>query len=99
MSEFISNFHFIRPWYLLLLLPVVAMGWKFLRYTPNKSSWEKVCDKKLLEFLLVKGSSSLRKFVTYLTAAGLIFSIIAISGPAWKKKEVPTLSSDNPVMI
>lgn len=57
MEEFFRDFHFLRPWYLLLLFLPLLFYWKFFRGVRNKSSWEAVCDKRLLDFLLVRGSS------------------------------------------
>lgn len=99
MSEFIVNFHFMRPYWLILLLLPVFFYWKFMKGVDNQSSWEKVCDKNLLEFLLIKGSSSVRRFMVYAFSIGFIFSIIAAAGPTWKKREIPALIYDNPVMI
>ena len=94
-----ADFHFMRPWFLVLLLLPLAYGWRFFRKTDNKSSWENVIDKNLLGFLLIKGSSSLRKMVSLMTLLGVVFAIVALAGPAWKKKDIPTLIPDNPVMI
>ena len=58
MSEFLSNFHFIRPFVLLLLLLPLGFFWHYARSRGRNSSWAQVCDKNLLDFLLVKGSSS-----------------------------------------
>ena len=87
MEEFIRNFHFLRPWYLLLLFLPLLFYWKYFRGIRNKSSWEAVCDKRLLDFLLIKGSSAQRKAVSYLAFAGFIGAILALSGPSWQKKE------------
>ena len=99
MTEFLQNFHFIRPWYLLLLVLPFLYYWRYMRGVDNTSSWEKVCDKNLLCYLLVRGSSGQRKMLYSLFLAGFITAVIAISGPAWKKKEVPLLAADNPLMI
>lgn len=99
MEEFIRNFHFLRPWYLLLLFLPLLFYWKYFRGIRNKSSWEAVCDKRLLDFLLIKGSSAQRKAVSYLAFAGFIGAILALSGPSWQKKEVPDLAPENPVML
>lgn len=52
MEEFFRDFHFLRPWYLLLLFLPLLFYWKFFRGVRNKSSWEAVCDKRLLDFCL-----------------------------------------------
>lgn len=99
MEEFIRDFHFLRPWFLLLLLLPILFYWKFFKGFNNKSSWERVCDKRLLEFLLIKGSSAQRKTVVYLVFIGFVGAVLALSGPTWQKKEVPDLSPENPVML
>lgn len=66
MEEFFRDFHFLRPWYLLLWFLPLLFYWKFFRGVRNKSSWEAVCDKRLLDFLLVRGSSAQRRAVSYL---------------------------------
>lgn len=99
MEEFLTNFHFLRPWWLLLLILPVLFYWRFFKGIKNKSSWEGVCDKRLLDFLLIKGSSKQRKAIAYLAFVGIFFAIIAVAGPTWKKKEVPSLSPENPVML
>lgn len=99
MQEFITNFHFIRPWYLLLFILPALFYWKYFRGLNNKSSWEGVCDKRLLDFLLIKGSSKQRKFISYLALVGFLSIVVAIAGPSWKKQEVPSLVPENPIMI
>lgn len=99
MEEFFRDFHFLRPWYLLLLFLPLLFYWKFFRGVRNKSSWEAVCDKRLLDFLLVRGSSAQRRAVSYLAFAGFVGAVLALSGPTWQKKEVPDLAPENPVML
>lgn len=99
MHEILANFHFLRPWGLLLLAVPLFLYWKYFRGIKNQSSWEKVCDKNLLDFLLVKGSSQQRKTISYLGLCGLLAAAVAIAGPSWKKTEVPSLTPENPVMI
>ncbi len=99
MNEFMANFHFLRPWWLLALLLPMFFYWKYFRGMKSLSSWEKVCDKKLLNFLLIKGSSVQRKLVGFLSMLGVISAIIAVAGPSWQKNAVPALTPENPVMI
>ena len=99
MAEFWHNFHFLRPWLLLLLvLPLFLYGFYF-RGISVQSSWQKVIDKRLLDYLLVKGSSSKRHFLVLLALIGMLVAIIAAAGPSWQKVEVPLLSQKNPVMV
>ena len=99
MDTMLQNFHFLRPWFLLLILPVLFMYGRYLKSGSTKSSWQKVIDKKLLNFLLIKGSSQRRNFYSIATILGMMAAIIAVSGPSFQKIEVPALTPQNPVMI
>jgi len=99
MNNFFSDFHFLRPWLLLLAFLPILIYWKYYKGSKNKSSWEKVCDKNLLDFLLVRGSSFQRKNIGYIGLIALLLAIIAASGPAWHKKEIPSFVPENPVMV
>ena len=99
MSEFITEFHFIRPLILVLLVIPLLFSWKHFQGLTRVSSWANVCDKKLLDFLLIKGSSTQRKFILWLGMLGFVIGIIAAAGPTWKKQEIPNMTSENPVMI
>lgn len=56
IEEFITNFHFLRPWLLLLLLLPILLYTRYYKISNLQSSWQKVIDKRLLSYLLVKGS-------------------------------------------
>ena len=99
MEEWLVKFHFLRPWWLGLLLVPLFFYARFLRGKNNKSSWEKVCDRRLLDFLLIKGSSLQRKIMSHFALVGMVVAIIAAAGPSWEKIEIPSLEPENPVMI
>lgn len=99
MQEFISNFHFLRPLWLICLILPLFFYWKYFRGINNKSTWENVCDKKLLNYLLIKGSSAQRRLIAVLSLVGFIGAIMALSGPSWRKQEAPVMTPENPVMI
>ena len=99
MNEFIQNFHFIRP-LLLMLLIFPALAFVLRRKTYSElSSWEDVCDKNLLSYLLIKGKNQKRKNLFWLMFIGLSSGIVAAAGPTWKQKELPALYEQNPLII
>ena len=99
MNEFIDNFHFLRPWLLLLLaFPVLLYG-RYYKISNLQSSWQKVIDKRLLGYLLVKGSAKKRKMYALSAFIAMIVSIIASAGPSFQKVEVPAFEIQNPLMI
>lgn len=99
MMEFIQNFHFLRPWLLLFLLVPGFIYFFKLKKLATISSWEDVCDKKLLTFLLVTNGATKKISILKFIYIGLIFASLAAAGPAWKKIEIPAISVENPNMF
>ena len=99
MIDFFQNFHFLRPWLLLLLVFPLLLFVYWRGRINSASSWEKVCDKNLLKFLLVKGSALQRRLTFYLCGLGLMTAIFGAAGPCWIKQEVDGLNTENPLMI
>lgn len=97
--EWLQDFHFLRPYWLLALILPFIFGYRWLKNDAVQSSWAEVCDEHLLDFLLIKGHNKQRKFPYLLLSIIIFFTVIALSGPTWVKKENPALSVDNPVMI
>jgi hypothetical protein len=60
--EWINDFHFLRPYWLLLLILPFFIYYKFSILSDTQSSWAKVCDKNLLQFLLVKHKAGSFRF-------------------------------------
>ncbi len=99
MIEFWQNFHFLRPWLLLFLLIPVFLYFVKLKKFSTISSWEDVCDKHLLQFLLVNNASMKKISILKFIYIGLIAASLAAAGPAWEKIEIPALSVENPNMF
>lgn len=95
----LQDFHFLRPYLLIGLIfsgILLRILWKDERI---QSSWAKVCDENLLNYLLIKGENKQRR-IPYILAVIISFVLtLAAAGPSWEKKDNPALSADNPMMI
>ncbi len=81
---------FLRPWFLLLLL-VPFLFSIFNREKRRTSSWEEIISPELLPFLLVKGTTAKTKRRQLYRIILWSFLCIALSGPSWKQKNIPTI--------
>ena len=99
MTDFIQNFHFLRPWVLLFFILPVIFYFKKIGLKNLYSSWENICDKNLLNFLLIDKAHHKKISVGKYFYTGLIAAIIAAAGPTWKKIEIPSFVVENPSMI
>lgn len=94
-----ADFHFLRPLWLLALIPYGAIGILLLRQRLGKRNWSAVCDAVLLPYLL-QDKPGVKKRVFYAagtTAAGL--AILALAGPAWERLPAPVFRNDSALVI
>lgn len=99
MTEFLQNFHFLRPWLLIFLLLPLILYLKKIKFSAVSSSWEDICDAHLLKFLLVNNKRAKKTDVKKFIYTGLIFATFAAAGPSWKKEDMPTFAIENPNMF
>jgi len=91
--------HFLRPLWLLALIPVAAIVIFILRRNRPESQWGDVIAPNLLKHLLVEPETRWRLNPLYLVAAGLVFGIIALSGPTWRRELPPFVEDKAPLMV
>ncbi|WP_246702696.1 VWA domain-containing protein [Starkeya sp. ORNL1] len=98
MMDALAAFHFLRPWWLLLLLPALALWWLERRETDTTARWRAAIDPALLRHLIVGGDT--RRFKpSDLLLAGWIVGVLAIAGPAWRQAPSPFAQSARPAMF
>jgi len=86
-------FHFLRPAWILALIPVAALiAWAWRAMARGASDdWAGAVDAHLLKHLTVQGQSAGRsRALTLALATGLVTAVVAMAGPTWFK--VPTLA-------
>ena len=90
MSEFVSYFHFIRPWWLLGCLLVIVLYILRKRAKRSKSGWDAVVAPELLNVLIPeRAQQQLRRWFDLLVACSLLVACFAMAGPAWKQIPLP----------
>ena len=99
MDEVLNNFHFIRPYWLLLILPLVALAIAHGLQMGKEKQWTNLVDAHLLDFLMdpnTKAASRLPLFLAFLLA---ILMVIAAAGPTWKQLPQPVRQSVSATVI
>ncbi|HEX4481553.1 MAG TPA: VWA domain-containing protein [Rudaea sp.] len=86
MSIFFSNFHFLRPWWLLALV-ALPLIWRALSQSrAGAGAWRGVVDEHLLPHLLVRDeATSPSRSPRPLAACAFALSCLALAGPAWEQ--------------
>ncbi len=75
---------FIRPWFLLALLPVIAVAIGLLRRQKEGTAWLGLIDTHLLSHLLVGEGKNQKIRPTHVLCVIWVLSAIALSGPSWR---------------
>ena len=81
----LEYFHLIRPWWLLALLPVVAIGILWSRRNSGQSKWTSAISEDLLKVLLEDSTARAKRWFSALVVGTLILVTVGLSGPAWQK--------------
>ncbi|PLX81675.1 MAG: hypothetical protein C0617_16420 [Desulfuromonas sp.] len=94
-----AQFHFLRPAWLLALLPLGLLLWWGWRRRSGGGNWEAVCEAHLLPHLLIGGPGGGRRKSLAALAAGGLLAIVALAGPAWEKLPRPVLRDQSALVI
>jgi Ca-activated chloride channel homolog len=98
-NEISTNFHFLRPMFLLALIPAFALV-LLLRYLQgSQSSWQQAIDPRLLPYLLDKSATPQQSWPLYGLLALWTLGILALAGPTWRQNPVPIQEREDAVVI
>ncbi|MEZ5582660.1 MAG: VWA domain-containing protein [Candidatus Competibacteraceae bacterium] len=86
----LAAFHFLRPWWLLALLPAGLIIWRLLQRTDRTALWRNLVAPHLLDHLLIGGQQR-RQTLAPIGLLGLTWAtvIVALAGPAWQNEPAP----------
>jgi Ca-activated chloride channel family protein len=94
-----SEFHFLRPWALALIVSALALWLASRRASDTTRRWARVIEPDLLKLLVVGGSARWRIAPHDLLLAGWIVAALAIAGPTWQREPSPFADAERPVML
>ena len=95
----LENFHFLRPVWLLALLPIALLLWQQRRRRYHNSGWHGVIDAELLPHLLVERLQQRGGAPLWPVALSCCLAVIALAGPAWQKIPQPVQRSEDALVI
>ena len=99
MTAFLENFHFLRPWALLLILPALGVWWASQQASDTTRRWRRGIDPELLKHLVVGDRSRRLLQPHHLALAGAFLAILAVAGPTWQREKSPFAEQAAPAMI
>ena len=94
-----SEFHFIRPTWLLALFPYLIILVFMLRNKLSRGNWSAVCDADLLPYLLQEKPSQNNRWVLTSSAIAAFLVIFALAGPSWQRIPSPVFRNESALVI
>lgn len=98
---FLSNFHFVRPYWLVAIIALLFVLWLLKKHRFHQSPWQQFLPKHLSQ-VLVEGASNTHTNKKVMGAQAFLIkpfiigllSIIALAGPVWKKLPQPVYQTE-----
>jgi Ca-activated chloride channel family protein len=95
----LAQFHFLRPGWLLLLLPAGILMWSVYQRSDSLKAWKRVIGPRLLEHLLLRESGEEGRWrPVYMLGIAWLAGVLALAGPSWQMQPSP-FSEDQAAMF
>ena len=94
----LPDFHFLRPWWLLALVPLSAVALHWVRRPPRPNPWRGIVDEHLLSHLLSAPAGSVRPWPLLLLLAWLL-GVLALAGPSFSRAPAHQFRPDTPPLV
>ena len=95
----LGQFHFLRPWWWLFMIPAVLLYRLALREPGNVSQWRDHMSPEILKHLVIEGNtrrwfSPRRMFLPF-----LLLVTIVLAGPTWRQQPSPFLVDESVLVV
>lgn len=99
MAIDLTAFHFLRPLWLLLLIPAVLLPFAWLRRNDVRARWRNIIAPSLLEHLIVGDGTHRRVQPVHTLAALIALGAISVAGPTWQQERPPFDQDKAPLVV
>ena len=94
-----NDFHFIRPFWLLVILPAMLFIYWLWHKKLKSGSWAAYCDAELLPFLLEQYSGKHNRWYLILGSVCTFLLILALACPTWQRIPAPVFRNEAALVI
>ena len=102
MSEILGDFHFLRPFWFLGLIPILMIWLVYRSQDKGSGGWEGVINPMLADYLIDRGEviSEFTKRVQFLLwLIAWLLACTALAGPTWEKLPEPVAKKVSALII
>ena len=94
-----AEFHFLRPWWLLAIIPAVLLIAALWRQRSQSSLWNRAINPALLPHLLDSKLGGQQSWPLAVLLAAWILASISMAGPVWEKLPQPVQKKEDALII
>ncbi|MDG2251900.1 MAG: VWA domain-containing protein [Gammaproteobacteria bacterium] len=98
-ANIVQDFHFLRPIWLLGLIPALIFFIAMWRINTVVTAWDKAIDKNLLPYLLDRSKNAAQRTPLLLLFCAWILSTVAMAGPVWEQLPQPVQKREDALVI
>ncbi len=94
-----AEFHFLRPLWLIALLPCFLLIGRMLLGRFAHSRWEQVCDPALLPYILNREPGKQSRLPALLLSLCTVLVVVALAGPVWERLPQPAFRNESALVL
>ncbi len=94
-----TDFHFLRPAWLLAFLPLAVLLWDWARRRQGPGDWAAYVDPALQPHVLIGTPSRSSRLPLWLAGIAGTLAILALAGPAWERLPTPVFRNLSPLVV
>jgi Ca-activated chloride channel family protein len=95
----VDQFHFLRPLWLLAIIPVCVLTYFFWQQKSNSINWRGAINSQLLDHLIDGASEKSTRWPWLLLFIVWLIASIALAGPTWEKLPQPIHQRQDALVI
>lgn len=95
----LADFHFLRPWWLLALLPAAVLLFLLITNKYRRGDWANVCDAELLPYILQQKPVQTKPGGWIAAVLATLLCILGLAGPTWERLPSPAFRNDSALVI
>lgn len=99
MTEFFSQFHFLRPLWLLAVLPALILFILLLKQRLASARWQGIIDEQLIPHVLDQTPTEQQRWPLWLVLSAWLLAAIGLAGPSWEKLPQPVQKKEDALIV
>lgn len=94
-----ADFHFVRPWWLLALIPLFLILLWLRHGRSSRGVWQAVCDVHLIPYVLESSESKTTSRRLLIAGIAGLLAVVALAGPVWQQLPQPVFRQQSALVV